>query len=163
MCTFGAYDKSWAFSLEHIRMPYWIFKGMELKGVPYIEPESFQIIALVNTEFANCREICRSVSSSIITVCGFHVDWWIAKHHVISDTLCEAKYEELDKCTKGVKFVQVLLEEFHLVEYPGLIVKGNQGTIFFAKKHQVSQHTKYIDNKFHSLSSMHLGQALLCE
>ena len=43
-------------------------KGMKLKGVTYMEPESFQVIALADTDFANYRETRRSVGCSIITV-----------------------------------------------------------------------------------------------
>ena len=124
-------------------------KGMELKGITYLEPESFQVIALADTDFANCRETRRSVGCSIITVGGCVVDWWMAKHHTVSDSSCEAEYKELAKCAKGVKFIQMLLQEFNLVEYPGLIGEDNQGAIFLAENLQVSQRTKHIDTKFH--------------
>ena len=122
---------------------------MNLKGVTYLEPESFQVVALADTDFANCRETRRSVGSSIITVGGCLVDWWMAKHHTVSDSSYEAEYKELAKCAKGVKFIQMLLEEFNLVEYPGLIGKDNQGAIFLAENLQVSQRTKHIDTKIH--------------
>ena len=73
----------------------------------------------------------------------------MAKHHTVSDSSCEAKYKELAKCAKGVKFIQMLLDKFNLVEYPGLIGEDNQCPIFLAKNLQVSQHTKHINTKIH--------------
>ena len=73
----------------------------------------------------------------------------MAKHHAVSDSSCEAEYKELAKLTKGVKFIQIILEEFNLVEYPRLIGEDNQGAISLAENLQVSQHTKHIDTKFH--------------
>ena len=124
-------------------------KEMKLKGIMYLEPETFQVLALADTDFANCKETRRSVGCSVISVGGCIVDWWVAKHHTVSDSSCEAEYKELAKCAKGVKFVQMLLAEFNLVEYPGLIGEDNQGTIFLAENLQVSQRTKHIDTKFH--------------
>ena len=96
-------------------------------------PESFQVIVLADTDFVNCRETRRSVGCSIITVSGCVVDWWMAKHHTVSDSSCEAEYKELAICAKGVKFIQMLLQEFNLVEYPWLIGEDNQGAIFLAE------------------------------
>ena len=44
---------------------------MELKGVTNLKPESFQVIELADTDFANCRKTRRSVGSSIITIGGW--------------------------------------------------------------------------------------------
>ena len=80
----------------------------------------------------NCKETQRSVGCSIIIIGGCIVDWWMAKHQSISDSSCEVEYKEMAKCAKGVKFVQMLLDEIKLVKYPGLIGEDNQGAIFLA-------------------------------
>ena len=76
-------------------------------------------------------------------------DWWMAKHHSVSDSSCEVEYKELAKCAKGVKFLRILLGELNLVDLPGVIGEYNQGAIFLANNKQVSQCTKYIDLKHH--------------
>ena len=82
---------------------------MELRGVLYVEPESFKTLSLADTDYGNCKETRRSVGCSIITVGGCLNDWWMAKHHSVSDSSCEAEYKELAKCAKGVKFLYMLL------------------------------------------------------
>ena len=124
-------------------------KHMELKGVYYLEPHNFKTISLADTDYGNCKETRRSVGCSLITVGGCLVDWWMAKHHTVSDSSCEAEYKELAKCAKGVKFIQMMLGEFNLVDLPGYIGEDNKGAIFLAYNKQVSERTKHIDIKFH--------------
>ena len=124
-------------------------KHMSMPGIMYLEPECFKTASLCDTDYGNCKETRKSVGCSIITIGGCIVDWWMAKHHTVSDSSCEAEYKELAKCAKGVKFIQMLLEEMNLVDYPGAIGEDNQGAIFLAKNQQVSQRTKHIDLKFH--------------
>ena len=114
-------------------------KGMHVKGVVYKQPESLRVIAFADTDYGNCKETRRSVGCSIITIGGCIVDWWVANHNTVSDISCEAEYKELAKCAKGVKFIQMLLNELNLVQYP----------------EQVSKRTKHIDLKFHFISFVH--------
>ena len=66
-------------------------KSMELKGIKYLEPENLQVVALADTDYGNCRETRGSVGCSLITVGCCIVDWWMAKHHTVSDSSCEAE------------------------------------------------------------------------
>ena len=91
-------------------------KGMDLRSIIYFEPMSFKTDSLADTDNGNFTETRRSVGCSIITVGRFVVDWWIAKHHTVSDSSCKAEYKELAKFAKGVKFVHMLLEELNLVD-----------------------------------------------
>ena len=122
-------------------------KSMFLKGIVYVEPERFQTGSLADTDYGNCTETRRSVGCSLITVGGCIVDWWMAKHHTVSNSSCEAEYKELTKCAKGVMFVQSILSELKLVELPGLIGEDNQGAIFLSENRQVNDRTKHIDIK----------------
>lgn len=124
-------------------------KQMDFKGVYYLEPTSYKTISLADTDYGNCKETRRSVGCSLITIGGCLVDWWMAKHHTVSDSSCEAEYKELAKCAKGVKFIQMLLGELNLLDIPGYIGEDNKGTIFLAYNKQVSQRTKHIDIKYH--------------
>ena len=124
-------------------------KGMELKGILYIEPESYHVVSLADTDYGNCPETRRSVGCSIITIGGCIVDWWMAKHLTMSDSSCEAEYKELAKCGKGVKFIQMLMNELNLMELPGIMLEDNAGAIFLAANKQVSKRTKHIDLKHH--------------
>ena len=63
-------------------------------------------------------------------------DWWMAKHHSVSDSSCEAEYKELEKCAKGVKFLHMLLGELNLVDLSGVIGEDNQGEIFLANNNK---------------------------
>ena len=69
----------------------------------------------------------------------------------MSDSSCEAEYKELAKCGKGVKFIQMLMNELNLMELPGIMLEDNAGAIFLAANKQVSKRTKHIDLKHHSI------------
>ena len=124
-------------------------KGVELKGLMYVQPESFRMSSLADTDYGNCPETRRSVGCSIFTMGCCIIGWHMAKHVTMSDSSCEAEYKELAKCAKGTKFVQMLLEELRLAELPGLLFEDNSGAIFLAGNKQVSKRTKHIDLKHH--------------
>ena len=115
----------------------------------YVEPESFRVSSLCDTDYGNCTETRRSVGCTIVTMGGCIVDWLMAKHMTVSDSSCEAEYKELAKCAKSVKFIQMLLGEFGLSELPGILFEDNAGSIFLAQNQQVSKRTKHIDLKHH--------------
>ena len=125
------------------------FKNMELKGILYVEPESFRLACLADTDYGNCPETRRSVGCSIFTMGCMLVGWHMSKHLTMSDSSCEAEYKELAKCAKGMKFLQMLLGELRLAELPGLMFEDNAGAIFLAGNKQVSKRTKHIDLKHH--------------
>ena len=119
--SFFAHVKSRYCALERNESLGRIYEKMKLKGIKYVQPESFQMLSLVDTDYGNCKETRRSVGCSIITVIGCIVEWWMAKHHTVSNSSCEAEYKELAKCAKGVKFVHSILGELNLLTLPGLI------------------------------------------
>ena len=124
-------------------------KSMEMKGILYIEPESFKVIALADTDFGNCIETRRSVGCCLLTIGGCLVDWSMSKHLTLSDSTTEAEYKELAKLAKGCKFLQMLLSELNLVDLPCMMFEDNAGAIFLAGNRQVSKRTKHIDLKHH--------------
>ena len=124
-------------------------KYMKVKGLMYVEPESFRVSSLCDTDYGNCTETRRSVGCTIVTMGGCIVDWSMEKHMTVSDSSCEAEYKELAKCAKSVKFIQMLLGEFGLSELPGILFEDNAGSIFLAQNQQVSKRTKHIDLKHH--------------
>ena len=50
-------------------------KEMELKGILYLELESFKTASLADTDYGNYKETIRSVGYSSITVGGYMVDY----------------------------------------------------------------------------------------
>ena len=124
-------------------------KGMKIKGLLYVEPESFRVCGLADTDYGNCKETRRSVGCTLVTIGGCLVDWQMAKHATLSDSTTEAEYKELAKLAKDMKFIQMLLTELKLVELPGLLFEDNAGAIFLAGNCQVSKRTKHIDLKHH--------------
>jgi len=124
-------------------------KGTNMNGITYIEPNSFKVLALADTDFGNCVETRRSVGCCLITIGGCLVDWTMSKHLTLSDSTTEAEYKELAKLAKGTKFVQMLLNELNLVDLPGMLFEDNAGAIFLAGNKQVSKRTKHIDLKHH--------------
>ena len=40
-------------------------KGIELKGILYLEPESYRVSGLADTDFANCKETRRSTEGVV--------------------------------------------------------------------------------------------------
>ncbi len=124
-------------------------KGMKMKGILYVEPESFKVIALADTDFGNCTETRRSVGCCLLTIGCCLVDWSMSKHLTLSDSTTEAEYKELAKLAKSCKFLQMLLGELNLVDLPCMMFEDNAGAIFLAGNRQVSKRTKHIDLKHH--------------
>ena len=124
-------------------------KGMDVKGILYVEPETYRVCGLADTDFGNCQETRRSVGCTLVTIGGCLVDWHMAKHVTLSDSTTEAEYKELAKLAKDIKFVQMLMTELNLVDLPGLLFEDNAGAIFLAGNRQVSKRTKHIDLKHH--------------
>ena len=51
-------------------------KRIKLKGIKYVQPESFQTLSLVDTDYGNDKEARRSVDCSTIKIGGCVVEWW---------------------------------------------------------------------------------------
>ena len=110
-------DKHHWKGLEHGAIAGYI-KGTKLKGLLYVgEPESLRR---------------SSIGCSIFTMGCCIVEWYMAKHIIMSDSSCEAEYEELAKYEKGTKFFQMLLGELNLAELPGgLLFEDSAGANFW--------------------------------
>ena len=122
-----------------------------MKGILYLEPESYRMACLADTDYGSFPETRRSVGCSLFTMGCMLVGWHMSKHLTMSDSSCEAEYKELAKCAKGTKFLQMLLGELGLVEKPGFMFEDNAGGIFLARYKQVSKRTYHIDLKNHSI------------
>ena len=124
-------------------------KGMGTRGVIYWEPESMKLIAVSDTDFANCLETRRSVGCYLITIGGCLVDYAMAKHNSLSDSTTEAEYKELAKTAKCSKFILMLQKELKLVDLPAILFEDNYGAIFLSENLSVNKRTKHIDIKHH--------------
>ena len=124
-------------------------KGMGTRGIIYWEPESMKLIAVSDTDFANCLETRRSVGCNFITIGGCLVDYSMAKHNSLSDSTTEAEYKELAKTAKCSKFVLMLQKELKLADLPGILFEDNTGAIFLSENLSVNKRTKHIDIKHH--------------
>ena len=124
-------------------------KGMTIRGVIYWEPESMKLIAVSDTDFANCLETRRSVGCYFITIGGCLVDYAMAKHTSLSDSTTEAEYKELAKTSKCSKFVLMLQRELRLEDLPAILFEDNTGAIFLSENLSVNKRTKHIDIKHH--------------
>ena len=124
-------------------------KGMGTRGIIYWEPESMKLIAVSDTDFANCLETRRSVGCNIITIGGCLVDYAMAKHNSLSDSTTEAEYKELAKTAKCSKFILMLQKELKLADLPGILFEDNTGAIFLSENLSVNKRTKHIDIKHH--------------
>ena len=73
----------------------------------------------------------------------FH--YWLEddKYHTLLDSSCDSEYKEMDKCEKGEKFVHIILKEMNLVNYPGVIGKDNQCSLFLARNKKANNKNKY--------------------
>jgi len=59
-----------------------------------------KIIAVSDTDFANCLETRRNVGSHFVIVGGCLTDYSMTKHNTLSDSTTEAEYKELAKTGK---------------------------------------------------------------
>ena len=75
-----------------------------MTGLLYVEPDSYHVLSLADTDYGNCDETRRRVGCSAINIDGCIVARWMAKHLAVSDSSCEVRYKELAKYAKGVKF-----------------------------------------------------------
>jgi len=122
---------------------------MATRGVIYWEPDSMKLIAVSDTDFANCMETRRSVGCYFITIGGYLVDYAMAEHTSLSDSTTEAEYKGLAKTGKSVKFILMLQRELKIADSPAIIFSDHSEAIFLSENLSVNKRTKHIDIKHH--------------
>ena len=73
---------------------------LKLKGIMYVEPEMFKVVALADTDLGNCKEIRRSVGCNIVTIGGCIVDYSTVKHKqylIVQQRLSIKKWRNVQK------------------------------------------------------------------
>jgi len=108
-----------------------------------------KIIAISDTDFANCLETRKSVGCHFVTVGGCLVDYSMTKHNTLSDSTTEAEYKELEKASKSVKFILMIQQELRVEDSPSIIFCDNSGAVFLSENFSVNKRTKHIDIKYH--------------
>ena len=79
-------------------------KCINVKGILYVEPESYKVITFADNDFGNFTETRQSVGCCLLTIRGCLVDWSMVKHITLSDSTTEAEYKYIKKIAKCFKF-----------------------------------------------------------
>jgi hypothetical protein len=107
------------------------------------------LYAYCNSDYANCREDCRSVTGLVVK-CGVgSISWRFAKKPTLSRSTTEAEYIAAGEVAKEVQYVHAIAQGMQLD--PGCIPIGidKQAALFLVEDPVSAASTKHIDVVYH--------------
>ena len=81
----------------------------------------------------------------IATIAGSLVSYQSKTQPIVTLSSTEAEYVALTSCVKEALFLHQLIKGLTYEDKQIIMFEDNQGAIFLANNHQVSQRTKHID------------------
>ena len=109
------------------------------------KPKSMRVASNVDSNYATNKDDRKSVSGALHTLGGMLVSWLCKTQDVQALSSTEAEYIAAALAACEMKFLQMLLEEIHYVEKPGILLEDNTGCIFLIQNQSVSGRTKHIE------------------
>jgi hypothetical protein len=88
------------------------------------------------------------------------VSWLCKTQDVQALSSTEAEYIAAALAACEMKFLQMLLEEIHYIEKPGILLEDNTGCIFLIQNQSVSGRTKHIEVRWHYLRQLYQKREL---
>ena len=95
------------------------------------------------------------MSGALHTLGRMLVSWLCKTQDVQALSSTEAEYIAAALAACEMKFLQMLLEEIHYVEKPGILLEDNTGCIFLIQNQSVSGRTKHIEVRWHYLRQLY--------
>ena len=131
---------------------YVLDTNLELCIVPTMSDGIWQLEALSDSDFANDNETRISVYGYIVLFCGIPIAWKSISMKSVVLSTTEVEYVAASEVVKEIKFVYQLLISMGIkVPLPIKIKVDNMGTIWLANNSGVSERTKHIDTRNHSV------------
>ena len=102
-----------------------------------------------DSDWASCKQNRKSVSGSVVMMCGSPVCWHSKRQNTVALSSCEAEYMAITDATKEALYVYNLMSEFHQVATPILLHCDNQGAAYLSTNTVNNQRSKHIDIRYH--------------
>ena len=119
------------------------------------KPRAMRIASNVDSNYATNKDDRKSVSGALHTLGGMLVSWLCKTQDVQALSSTEAEYIAAALAACEMKFLQMLLEEIHYIEKPGILLEDNTGCIFLIQNQSVSGRTKHIEVRWHYLRQLY--------
>lgn len=105
----------------------------------------------------------KSNTGYLFKLFGGTISWCSRKQTCVALSSTEAEYVALAESCQELKWLQMLLEDFHeLVQKPTVIHEDNQSCIKIVNGEKISSRTKHIDIKYHFVRDINLnGDAVI--
>jgi transposase InsO family protein len=125
-------------------------------GLKLFRPNSLQIQAWVDSDYATNKDTRRSTTGFLVTVGGCLVSWQSKTQKAVTLSSTEAEFVAMSLCAAECKFVSMILDEMagSLVAKPMQINEDNTGAIFLVNNEQVGMRTKHVDVRYHFVKEM---------
>ena len=105
--------------------------------------------ALVDANYATCRDTRKSVSGALLTIGGSLVGWFSRTQNTVALSSTEAEYIALSNATQELIFLRSCLVELGLYDGLAAALGDNIGALFLARNAQFGPRTKHIDVRYH--------------
>jgi hypothetical protein len=106
----------------------------------------------------------KSTSGYIVKLCGMIISWRSGKQDCLATSTVVAEYIAASTATKEVIWLRNLLEELgYMQKKPTIMKMDNSGAKNLANNEMISQKTKHIDIKYHSIQEELKAQKLKLE
>jgi hypothetical protein len=119
------------------------------------KPKAMRVVSNVDSNYATNKDDRKSVSGALHTLGGMLVSWLCKTQDVQALSSTEAEYIAAALAACEIKFLQMLLDEIHYVEKPGILLEDNTGCIFLIQNQSVSGRTKHIEVRWHYLRQLY--------
>jgi hypothetical protein len=119
-------------------------------GLHYDGTSNSELIAYSDADWGSSKGDRRSISGSILMMCGGPVAWKATVQKSVALSSTEAEYMALSDCVKECIWTQQLLSELVTKPVGAVIVyEDNQGAIALATNNGYHARTKHIDIRYH--------------
>ena len=135
-----------------------------MKIVPTLHNRIWQLEAFSDSDFANDKETRISVYGYVIYFWGVPVAWKSKSMRSVVLSTTEAEYVVISEVVKEIKFIYQLLESMDVkVLLPIKVRVDNIGAIWLANNSGVSERTKHVDTRAHSVRTYVINDVVTIE
>jgi transposase InsO family protein len=147
----------WAAGIKVVR---YLLKTKDI-GITYDGTKGTQLLAYSDADWAGDRDDRRSVSGTILLMCGAPVVWRASFQKTVALSSTEAEYMALSDCIKECVWMRLLLKGLDQEQSgPTVVYEDNQGTMALAKNVGYQARTKHIDIRYHFIREKLVSRAV---
>ena len=104
----------------------------------------------VDSDFSNCVDTRRSITGFAIYFVDSLISWCSRRQRSVTLSTTEAEYMAMAHALTQMIFLRQTLEEMEITQStPVKILEDNKGCILLAKKQELNDRSRHVDNKYH--------------